>query len=289
MSRLIIKNCAALKRDAVISAMQDPATIQAPNKLGASTPTVGGVAGPKSGTPNSEYYANHSGVDFTGSRGDPIYAIEGGKCWIDPTGLYLLIYNGDSWGDSYWHMDKILVESGEVVKAGQQIGVMGDYGADFDPPKAYGVHLHFYHSEGGKCADAYARAAQIGSGTVTGGGSFASTGYTPTGGSDIPDKEQYYRKALGWPTLTTGEYAPLCDMACYDEPDGKQIGKRYFDRSERFVANQVITAGVTGIWLRTNWGYVRAVQSSAEGTHNRLNCWRVGDIPADWAPQNIGF
>ena len=171
MSRLIINYCPALKRAAVISSMQDPETIQAPNKLAASTPRVNAVKRPTDSTPNSEYYANHSGVDFIGQRGDPIYAIEGGKVWISPDKLYLKITTASGATDDYYHMDKILVSSGATVKTGQQIGIMGDYGANFNPPKAFGVHLHFYHSKDGKCADAYARASQSGSGTAAGGGS----------------------------------------------------------------------------------------------------------------------
>jgi len=302
MARLSIY-CPALKRQAEISWMQDPAKITAPSGRNPKTPKQS-CNDTENDRYDSAYYTGHSGLDFTGNRGDKIYAAHAGKVWIgqQPAGkwpdgssygatTYVVIIRGNGIEESYCHMDATLVTSGQRVAAGQQIGTMGDKG------KAHGVHLHYHAYRSGKGLDAYA--ALMGwydadpdglmqSWSVSTPAAATKTAM-PTGGGSVPDKEQYYPVAGGWPNFTPGEYEPLCPLACFDKPDGTQIGKRQFDKGERCVVNEIITAGVTGIWGRTNWGYVKLCLTSSGGTHRRVNAWRVGGIPAGWAAQNIGF
>jgi murein DD-endopeptidase MepM/ murein hydrolase activator NlpD len=83
---------------------------------------------------------NHMGFDLLGTRGTPIYAVDAGR--VTRSGfqgngsliLDITAKKGSMW--FYGHFDKIFVGRGDIVKAGQLIGTMGDTGS----PGA--VHLH---------------------------------------------------------------------------------------------------------------------------------------------------
>jgi lysostaphin len=84
----------------------------------------------------------HSGIDYAGNLGAPIYATAPGKVILAAKGYALhgnvvCIDHGQGVVSFYLHMQKMLVKVGQVVKAGQQIGNVGQSG------RANGPHLHF--------------------------------------------------------------------------------------------------------------------------------------------------
>ncbi len=86
-----------------------------------------------------DYY--HSGLDFAGSLGQPIYACADGKVILAHKnfklhGNVVAIDHGQGVITIYIHMQKIKVQEGEIVKAGEQIGNVGATG------RANGPHLH---------------------------------------------------------------------------------------------------------------------------------------------------
>ena len=102
------------------------------------------VKGISSGYGSRDLYGSydfHLGIDMPGTKGDPIYASDGGEViWAGYTPSYgksVRIQHNDGIVTLYAHMSKLLVEVGDNVYQGQQIGEMGQTGA------AYGVHLHF--------------------------------------------------------------------------------------------------------------------------------------------------
>jgi murein DD-endopeptidase MepM/ murein hydrolase activator NlpD len=90
----------------------------------------------------------HRGIDLGGKRGTPIFAVERG--YINRTkkqsnGSLQIVLQGRSGSKYYYgHMDEVLVRSGQKVKRGQVIGLMGDTGS----PGA--VHLHFEYWRSGR-------------------------------------------------------------------------------------------------------------------------------------------
>jgi murein DD-endopeptidase MepM/ murein hydrolase activator NlpD len=94
----------------------------------------------------------HRGIDLGAKRGTPIFAIEAGR--INRTkkqsnGSLQIVMDGRSGSMFYYgHMDKVLVRSGQKVRRGQVIGIMGDTGS----PGA--VHLHFEYWKSGRESDA---------------------------------------------------------------------------------------------------------------------------------------
>lgn len=83
----------------------------------------------------------HTGADLGGAPGTPIYAPAAGV--VVDTGLlevrgYITIID-HGWGvyTGYWHQSSILVEPGEEVAAGQQIGTIGNTGL------STAAHLHW--------------------------------------------------------------------------------------------------------------------------------------------------
>jgi murein DD-endopeptidase MepM/ murein hydrolase activator NlpD len=87
------------------------------------------------------YDSFHSGLDFCGGTGLPIYApADGTVVFAGPLtvrGNATIIDHG--WGvySGYWHQSEILVKVGDQVKKGQQIGVVGGTG------RVTGPHLHW--------------------------------------------------------------------------------------------------------------------------------------------------
>ena len=85
---------------------------------------------------------SHQGVDFSGQWRAPIkaahdaYVVYVGSGFRGYGHMILLEYN-KSWATLYAHLNKVLVNEGEVVRQGQVIGLMGRSG------RATGVHLHF--------------------------------------------------------------------------------------------------------------------------------------------------
>ncbi len=91
-------------------------------------------------------YGGHNALDYRTGAGMPILAAADGvvvykyfntdsSAGTVDSGLYIDHNNG--YRTAYWHMDPILVEYGQTVKAGDVIGLSGNIG------KSSGPHLHF--------------------------------------------------------------------------------------------------------------------------------------------------
>jgi murein DD-endopeptidase MepM/ murein hydrolase activator NlpD len=84
----------------------------------------------------------HKGIDIANSVGTPILAVQSGRVtfagWSDGGYGYLVeITHPDGSLSLYAHQSRILVQVGEEVSQGQQIGQMGSTG------RSTGPHLHF--------------------------------------------------------------------------------------------------------------------------------------------------
>ncbi len=100
---------------------------------------------------NGPYDQFHSGTDFAGAPGSPIYAPAAGvvvmTARLDVRGNATIIDHG--WGvyTGYWHQTEFKVKVGDVVKQGQIIGTVGDTG------RVTGPHLHWELFVGGVQVD----------------------------------------------------------------------------------------------------------------------------------------
>lgn len=85
--------------------------------------------------------AFHTGIDFRGKKGDPIYATADGvvkKAFRNGGyGNYVLIDHGNGYTTSFSHMKKYMVKKGDRVERGQLIGLVGNSG------RSTGPHLHY--------------------------------------------------------------------------------------------------------------------------------------------------
>lgn len=83
----------------------------------------------------------HTGMDFSGPTGTPIYATGNGKVISAEKakgyGLCVEIDHGYSYTTLYAHLDKYIVKRGQKVKRGDIIGYLGNTGMSFGP------HLHY--------------------------------------------------------------------------------------------------------------------------------------------------
>ena len=86
----------------------------------------------------------HSGLDFAGFQGSPIYATAPGTVILAQGGGVFKLHgnmvaidHGQGVVSFYIHMQKVLVKAGQEVKGGEQIGMVGQTG------RANGPHLHF--------------------------------------------------------------------------------------------------------------------------------------------------
>jgi hypothetical protein len=82
----------------------------------------------------------HRGVDFRGTRGQPVYALADGKCVLAEKmyyeGNFTVIDHGNRIFSHYMHQDTIFVKEGQLVKGGEKIGTVGCTGVSTGP------HLH---------------------------------------------------------------------------------------------------------------------------------------------------
>lgn len=83
----------------------------------------------------------HKGIDIRGELGEPVYAANDGKVVYAGSGLVgygnlLIIKHSDRYLSAYAHNNRLLVEEGAQVKAGDQVAEIGDTGTDF-------AKLHF--------------------------------------------------------------------------------------------------------------------------------------------------
>jgi len=83
----------------------------------------------------------HAGVDISAPRGTPVKAAAAGKVVragpLGAFGLAVVIDHGNGYSTWYGHLSKLLVRTGEMVAAGQQIGLVGSTG------RTTGPHLDF--------------------------------------------------------------------------------------------------------------------------------------------------
>lgn len=85
----------------------------------------------------------HSGLDYAGWLGSPVKACAPGKIVLAVSkgfklhGNTVAIDHGQGVVSFYIHLNKVLVKEGQLVKAGEQIGAIGQTG------RANGPHLHF--------------------------------------------------------------------------------------------------------------------------------------------------
>lgn len=89
----------------------------------------------------------HKGIDFTAPRGTPIQATGDGviKSVVKKRtgyGHYVIIDHGYGYETLYGHMKTILVNRGETVVKGQQIGTVGSTGTSTAPHCHYEVRFH---------------------------------------------------------------------------------------------------------------------------------------------------
>jgi murein DD-endopeptidase MepM/ murein hydrolase activator NlpD len=83
----------------------------------------------------------HTGIDFNGDYGDPVYAARVGKViftgWRGAYGRTVEIRHLDGVVTRYAHLSRTRVEVGQEVDVGERIGNIGATG------NAFGAHLHF--------------------------------------------------------------------------------------------------------------------------------------------------
>ncbi|MDG2046607.1 MAG: peptidoglycan DD-metalloendopeptidase family protein [Halioglobus sp.] len=107
---------------------------------------------PASGSVTRRYSKNtHNGIDIDGNRGEPIVAVAAGKVVYAGTGIVgfgelLIIKHNDVYLSAYGHNDRVLVEEGQAVSAGEIIAEKGSSGTDT-------VKLHFEIRKEGKPID----------------------------------------------------------------------------------------------------------------------------------------
>lgn len=93
----------------------------------------------------------HTGLDISGSTGDPVRAAESGEVlyagWLRGYGQVIILDHGRDLTTVYAHLSKIEVNEGEKVSRGEQIGRVGSTGI------ATGPHLHFEVRVNGKAVN----------------------------------------------------------------------------------------------------------------------------------------
>lgn len=99
----------------------------------------------------SDFIYFHSGIDFCGSETTPVYAAADGVVvftgLLTVRGNATIIDHGQGIYTGYWHQSQFMVNVGDRVTAGQQIGVVGATG------RVTGPHLHFEVFAGGAQVD----------------------------------------------------------------------------------------------------------------------------------------
>jgi murein DD-endopeptidase MepM/ murein hydrolase activator NlpD len=86
-------------------------------------------------------WKHHSGIDLAGDPGDPVWAAAPGTVlesgWNAGYGRVVVIDHGYGITTLYAHQTRLMVQEGQEVRRGQQIGTVGNTG------RSTGPHLHF--------------------------------------------------------------------------------------------------------------------------------------------------
>lgn len=115
--------------------------------LGKPVPTEISSAFGVRNDPLNRKRAFHEGLDFRGNIGDPVVATGGGTVmesgYRPDYGEFLLISHGKGIDTFFAHLSKRLVQAGDRIGLGQQIGLVGKTG------RSTGAHLHYeVHHQG---------------------------------------------------------------------------------------------------------------------------------------------
>lgn len=93
----------------------------------------------------------HKGVDYGAPTGTPVQATKGGKVVATGhdrgAGNFVVVDHGGGVKSKYFHLNEINVKKGQTLKAGQQLGTVGNTGMSTGP------HLHFEIHINGKAVD----------------------------------------------------------------------------------------------------------------------------------------
>ena len=101
--------------------------------------------------PFSRRFSHHSGIDFGGKTGDPVYATADGKVvgssYDSALGHHIIIDHSNGIRTVYAHLSKREVSVGDRVKKGNTIGKLGSSG------RSTGPHLHYEVYKNGVAVD----------------------------------------------------------------------------------------------------------------------------------------
>ncbi len=100
---------------------------------------------------NGELRSRHLGVDFDGETGDPIVAANRGVVALVGdfyySGNVVYLDHGNGLVTIYMHQSEVIVQQGDIVERGQQIGKIGATG------RVTGPHVHWHVRYGRVAAD----------------------------------------------------------------------------------------------------------------------------------------
>jgi murein DD-endopeptidase MepM/ murein hydrolase activator NlpD len=95
--------------------------------------------------PFTGYPTFHKGLDMAGDYGTIVRAAAGGRVTLadqqGPYGLTIETDGGDGVRLRYGHFKKLLVKKGDVIKAGDRIGLMGSSGRSTGPHLCFQVWI----------------------------------------------------------------------------------------------------------------------------------------------------
>ncbi len=96
-------------------------------------------------------WAMHSGIDFRGATGEPVFAAASGRvvhaASLGGYGLLVEIDHGNGIATRYAHLSRIEVKEGDLVGVGQRVGRIGSTG------RSTGPHLHYETRINGEAVD----------------------------------------------------------------------------------------------------------------------------------------
>lgn len=95
--------------------------------------------------PVTQWYGSHPGIDIAPGYGTPIRAAHAGVVtfvgWQDGYGMHVEVTQVDGFVTTYSHMSGFATNVGQLVKAGQQLGMVGSTGWSTGPHLHFEVHL----------------------------------------------------------------------------------------------------------------------------------------------------